>query len=297
MALLAGFAEVEITPPLGTHKIGWLKEIVGAEVLSPLYARVAVFKTGTDSVAFVQLDTLFVAWPEVAAIRQGVKRAYGYLGVNVMVSATHNHAGPAVTHAGDVAKDERYAETLVARVIEAFGRALACLDPVEIGWGRCFEWRVAHNRRVVMRDGSVRTHGTFDDLDALYLEGPIDPEVAVLGVRDLEGNLQGAVVNFGCHPTHHGGDTAFDAGFPGVLASTLAHLGPAASLAIDNRGGRLYERPHVNIKILRACKDEVDLVPARSQKGHHATGGLLSFRALTIRIFSRCICPLRIISR
>jgi hypothetical protein len=240
MTLQAGFAEIEITPPLGTRKIGWLKEIVSTEVLSPLYARVAVFRTEAESVAFVQLDTLFVAWPEVSAIRRGVEQAYGYPGGHVMVSATHNHAGPAVTHAGDVAKDEGYTEMLVARVIEAFGQALACLEPVEIGSGRCFEWRVAHNRRVVMRDGCARTHGTFDDPDALCLEGPIDPEVAVIGVRSFSGDLRAALVNFSCHPTHHGGDTAIDAGFPGVLARRLRALGCPVTLYLNGASGNLH---------------------------------------------------------
>jgi hypothetical protein len=126
-----------------------------------------------------------------------------------------------VAAAGDVAKDEGYATTLVERVIGAFGQALARLEPAEVGIGRCFEWRVAHNRWVVMRDGTARTHGTFDDPDALCLEGPIDPEMAVLAVRSLSGDMRGALVNYACHPTHHGGDTAIDAGFPGALARRL----------------------------------------------------------------------------
>ena len=138
MALWAGFAEIEITPSLGTRKIGWLKEIVSTDVLSPLYARAATFRTEAESIAFVQLDTLFIAWPEVVAIREGVERAYGLPGAHVMVSATHNHAGPAVTHAGDVAKDEEYAAMLISRVIEGFGQVLARLEPAEIGVGRCF---------------------------------------------------------------------------------------------------------------------------------------------------------------
>jgi len=40
MALKVGFAEVDITPPVGTHKIGWLKDIVSDTVLDPLSARV-----------------------------------------------------------------------------------------------------------------------------------------------------------------------------------------------------------------------------------------------------------------
>jgi len=240
MALQAGFAEIEITPPVGTHKIGWLRKIVSTEVLSPLYARVAVFRTAAESVAVVQLDTLFIAWPEVAAIREGVEHAYGFPGPHVMVSATHNHAGPAVTHAGDVAKDEGYAATLVARVIEAFGQALAHIGPVEIGLGHCFEWRVAHNRRVVTRDGCVRTHGSFDDPDALCLEGPIDPKVGVIAVRSVSGDLRGALVNFACHPTHHGGDTAIDAGYPGVLARRLRELGCPMTLFLNGASGNVH---------------------------------------------------------
>ena len=94
------------------------------------------------------------------------------------------------------------------------------MEDAEIGWGRCFEWNVAHNRRVVMRDGTVRTHGTFADRNALCFEGPIDPELAVIAVRSA-GKLRGLIVNFSCHPTHYGGDTILSAGFPGVLAQEM----------------------------------------------------------------------------
>jgi hypothetical protein len=125
-------------------------------------------------------------------------------------------------------------------VIEGFGLTLARLEPAEIGVGRCFEWRVAHNRRVVMRDGTVRTHGSFDDPDALCLEGPIDPEVAVIAVRSLSGDLRGVLVNYACHPTHHGGDTAIDAGYPGALARRLRELGCPTTLFLNGASGNLH---------------------------------------------------------
>jgi hypothetical protein len=240
MALQAGFAEIEITPPVGVHKIGWLRDIVSEEILSPLYARVAVFRAALASAAFVQLDTLFIAWPEVSAIRQGVERAHGFPGSNVMVTATHNHAGPAVTHAGEVPKDEAYAQYLVSQVIASFGDALAQARETEIGFGRCFEWGVSHNRRVVMRDGTARTHGTFDDPEALCLEGPIDPAVAVFAARTTAGELLGALVNFACHPTHHGGDGAIDAGYPGVLAQRLRDLGCPVTLFLNGASGNVH---------------------------------------------------------
>jgi hypothetical protein len=225
---------------LGTHKIGWLKVIVSDRVLDPLYARVAVFRTANEQIAIVQLDTLFIAWPQVRAIRQGVAAAYGFPPANVMVAATHNHAGPAVAHAGDVPQDVAYARELVHRVIAVFGKALDGLREAQIGCGSCFEWEVAHNRRVVMRDGTVRTHGTFEDPDALYLEGPIDPEVAVIAARDRSGQLLGALVNFACHPTHHGGNGALSAGYPGVLANELRARGCPVALYLNGASGNLH---------------------------------------------------------
>ncbi len=238
--LEAGFAEIEITPPIGTRKIGWLKEIITDAVLSPLCARVAILRSGEGQVALVQLDTLFIAWPEVAAIRKTVGERWGFPGDHILVAATHNHAGPAVVHAGDVPQDEDYAAYLVSRVVTAFERALKDLQPAEIGFGHTYEWAVAHNRRVVMRDGTARTHGTFDDLDALYLEGPIDPEVGVVGVRDLQGAWLGALVNFACHPTHHGGDTVIDAGYPGVLARAMRDWGCPITLFLNGPSGNLH---------------------------------------------------------
>lgn len=236
----AGFAEVEITPPLGTHKIGWLRDIVGDEILDPLFARVAVLESAGERIAFAQLDTLSVRWTQANDIRQRLAREYGFPPAGVMVSATHNHAGPAVANCGAVPRDDAYVEELTRRVILAFGQALEDLQPAEVGFGTAFEFRVAHNRRVVMRDGSVRTHGTFSDPGALCLEGAIDPEVSVLAARAANGRLLGALVNYACHPTHHGGDTAFSAGYPGVLAREMKERGCPVTLFLNGAAGNMH---------------------------------------------------------
>ena len=236
----AGFAETDITPPVGTLKIGWKKIIVSEDVLDPIFARAAVFENGPARVGFIQLDTLSVRWTQASQIRAEIERRFGFPGSNVMVSATHNHAGPAVANAGDVPRDERCVKLLVERSVQAFGDALGRMTEAQVGFGSCFEFRVSHNRRVVMRDGTVRTHGTFSDPMALYIEGPIDPEVCVLAARDLEGELLGAMVNFACHPTHHGPDSFISAGFPGVLAREMKDAGCPVTLYLNGASGNLH---------------------------------------------------------
>jgi len=235
----AGFSEVDITPPIGTRKIGWLEEIVAESVLDPLFARAAVIESGQERIAFIQLDTLSVRWTQVADIRRRVERGHGFPGSRIMVAATHNHAGPAVAKTGDVPRDEAYIETMVGKVVAMFGDALANMEDVEIGIASVSEGKLSHNRRTVMRDGLVRTHGSFDDPNALFIEGPIDPEVAVLAARTHSGQLLGALVNFACHPTDHGGDTLISAGFPGVLAREMKARGCPVTLFLNGASGNI----------------------------------------------------------
>jgi len=239
MSLRAGFAEIDITPPLGTHKIGWLVDIVSGSVLDPLFARAAVLEAGGAPVAFVQLDTLSIRWTQVAEIRRRCAEKCGFPGSHIMVAATHNHAGPAVANAGEVRRDDAYAQTLVDQVVSVVERALERMTPAEIGLASTFEFDVAHNRRVIMRDGTVRTHGLFSDPSALCMEGPIDPEVAVLAARGEHGRILGAVVNFACHPTHHGPEPAFSAGFPGVLAGEMKARGCPVTLYLNGACGNI----------------------------------------------------------
>ena len=240
MGLRAGFAEIDITPPVGTRKIGWLRDIVADTILDPLCARVAIMESAGESIAFVQLDTLSIRWTQTNAIRQKVAAAFGYPGHHVMVAATHNHAGPAVAHCGEVRRDDGYLEELERRVVAAFEQARDAMQEAEIGLGSCFEFHVAHNRRVVMRDGTVRTHGSFAAPNALYLEGPIDPEVAVLAARAKDGRMLGSVVNFTCHPTHHGGGTALSAGYPGVIARTMKDRSDGITLFLNGAAGNMH---------------------------------------------------------
>jgi hypothetical protein len=75
----------------------------------------------------------------------------------------------------------------------------------------------------------------------LFVEGPIDPEVAVLGVRrKAGGTLMGCLMNFACHLAHHGGGTAFSAGFPGVIARALKSDGCPVTLYLNGASGNVH---------------------------------------------------------
>ncbi|HWB52730.1 MAG TPA: hypothetical protein VG722_00990 [Tepidisphaeraceae bacterium] len=233
------FAEIDISPPAGSRKIGWIKLIIGEKILDPLFGRAAIFENGSERAAFIQLDTLSVREDLVRQIREAIEKAHGFPGQKIMISATHNHAGPGVSDVGEVMHDDAYCDMLVGKLVILFGQAIENMQEAEIGFGRALNFNLAKNRRVVMRNGTVKTHGTFADPDALFIEGPIDPEVNVLAVR-AGGKLLGAMVNYSCHPTHLGGDPVFTAGWPGVMARLMKQRGCPVPMFLNGAEGQTH---------------------------------------------------------
>jgi hypothetical protein len=294
MPLRAGFAETDITPLVGTHKIGWIMDIVIEEIADPLFARIAVIESGRDRVAFIQLDTLCIRWTQTDDIRRRVQDRYGFPGANIMVSATHNHAGPAVTHCGDVRRDDAYVETMVSKIVECFGRALDNMQQAEIGFASVPEWNISHNRRVVMRDGTVSTHGPFRCPEALYVEGPVDPEVAVLAARGRDGELLGAIVNFACDPTDHGGDTVASGGFPAALAREMRERGCPVTLFLNGAAGNIcsgdpYRR--IDLSLEQMGQALADDASRALREMPFADGLTLGARSRTIQLPYREVTP------
>jgi neutral ceramidase len=238
-ALKAGFTQVDISPPAGTRKIGWNNRNFGQTVLDPLFAKAAVFEAGGVRVAFASLDLLFVHRAEVAEIRRQVQEKTGIPGDAILIGATHNHAGPAI-EADLYPRDDAYTAAMIEKTVAALVRAWESRQEAEIGWASVPEWRVAYNRRVIYRDGIVKCHGSFKDPNALSFEGPVDPEVAVLAARSKDGSLLGSIVNFACHPCHHGGDQVFSAGYPGQLGKAMKEKGCPVTLFLQGAAGNLH---------------------------------------------------------
>ncbi len=235
----AGFSQVDITPPVGTGKIGWLEDLRCGVVLDPIFVRIAVFDDGNDRIAFVQLDTLSVRWSHVNEIRTRIAGKYGFPGENIMVSASHNHAGPAVADVHPVKRDDEYTERVTSDCVSAFGAALAGMQDAELGFASTFNFEVAHNRRSRMRDGTVKTQTPSSDPMFLCLEGPMDPEVGVLIARDKSGTPLGCIVNYACHPTHHGAGDDMSAGFPGLVCRRMKESGVPVTIYLNGAYGNV----------------------------------------------------------
>ncbi len=264
-SLLAGFAQVDITPPAGTHLAGNIDSHRPARLVwEPLFARAMVVECSGRRVCVLTLDVTLLAEPCTRRIRDAAAERFGLAPEAVMVHATQTHSAPAL---GRVMLDPdfpledpefewvtgaeaSYTELATARAIEAIGLACEALEPAAVGAGRCIEGRLAFNRRAVMRNGLVsmpgRTWaGPLGPTEIAYIEGPIDPEVGVLCFRRPSLQLAGIAASYACHPVHVFPRPVVSPDWPGALCNALRarHGEGCVPIAINGACGNINPWP------------------------------------------------------
>ena len=225
-ALRAGAALVPITPPPGTHLSGsGMGEHRPAQsVLDPLYAKALVLESGGRRVCIVTLDVTIITGDYTAKIRAAVSAQADVPIEAIMVHAIQTHSAPSVGYfmldpdfplettpeteylrGAERSYGEFAAEAAVRAAVEAAGN----LQPVRVGVGRGILGGLAFNRRGVRRDGTItmpkplgRAVQPLGITDLCYLEGPIDPEVGVLCLQDMDMQPLAFLLHYTCHPVN-----------------------------------------------------------------------------------------------
>lgn len=216
----AGLARIDITPPVGTPLTGYIaRDNISTGVHDPLYAKALVLADGAARVALLTCDVLGLRYDFVTSVRSAIQAATGIPADHILIACSHTHAGPAsifLQDCGDV--DEVYLATLRTRLIEVSGAALADLAPARFGVANGQVTAGVHNRR---RPGAV-----------------IDPALDVLAIRNGEGTLRGAVLNYACHPTCLTGENRlFSAEYCGYATAQIEQATGAVALFVTGAIG------------------------------------------------------------
>jgi neutral ceramidase len=231
--LRAAYEEADITPPLGGSMPGYFKDRQATGVLDPLKAKVLFLGQGDESVALVACDLIGMGAPLVARIREQVRKVAKAPPRHVWVHCTHTHTGGMLPrndgftsdaeeiypdfYQGKV--DEKWVGQLVEKTAEAVARAAEQAQEekkLTLHEGR--EKTVAHYRRYVMKDGSVRTNPGRGNPNVVRPAGEIDPRVHVVRFADR----RILAVAYGVHPDTVGG-TKYSADYPHHLTEVLRH--------------------------------------------------------------------------
>ena len=211
--LLAGAADVDITPPPGLPKAGYSRNAhTGAGFRSRLRARVVHLRSATGSLVIVQCDLLGGS----AVVHRLVARALAAVSdvpaAGVYVGATHTHGGPGHFLGTDFYNrfasnkpgfDAAWAQWLAARIAAGASRAVEERRPALLAWGTTEVWGLTRNRSLA---ANVRNDGLADrrtGRQRAYVA--VDPRLRLLRVdtRAADGGHEplAALVVFSVHGT------------------------------------------------------------------------------------------------
>lgn len=240
--LRVGRAKVVITPPIGSLMGSSYGVTVSTGVLSDVHAKAVVFESGGVKSAVVACDLISLHQPIVEKARAYIAQKTGLSPDNVILAATHCHAGPQTFPLFFETADpkaraigERYVEELPRLIAESVRLAEADLQAAKLFVGTGHEDSVSFNRRFLLRDGTVKTNPGHGNPNAIRPMGPIDPMVGVVYIESAKGEPLVTLVNFALHVAIMGGDK-FSADYPHILSEALGRVKGAGMLTVFLNG-------------------------------------------------------------
>ncbi len=231
--LLAGAAKTNITPPLGTSLAGYMRDRRAAHIHDDLFARSLVLDNGEARIAFVICDSLAIYKKEIDKAKHLINEHTGIPPEQVLIAATHSHTAPTVVSVFQSEPDKEYADWLVTRVVDSVRIAVNNLRPAKIGWGVGREDSVVFNRRFFMKPGTtppnpwgetdeaVKMNPGYENPNIVKPAGPIDPDLSILAVQDLDGDPIAILGNYTLHYVGGGKGDDVSADYFGVWAEMI----------------------------------------------------------------------------
>lgn len=228
MPLKAGYAAVDLEPPLGGSMPGYFNDRKATGLIDPIQAKCLVLADSAepgDAVALVSLDLVAIGRDECERIRKAVAAGGRVKPERVWIHATHTHTGPMVPRffTTDVKAlfpgfypgvvDPDFIDRLVQRTAKCISDAAGKAATTSLKIGQSQISGAAMYRRFELKDGKVLTNAPRNDPRVVGPAGEVDPAVTVLAMPEAKASI----VIYGIHPDIVGG-TRYSADYPATVA-------------------------------------------------------------------------------
>jgi neutral ceramidase len=234
----AGFAKAVITPPAGVRMSGYrLRRAPAAGTHDDLQVRCALLDDGRLPFALISLDLIGLEHGHAAAIKAGIAEVCGLQPEQVLLACSHTHSGPDTLNLHSSAEElERYCRELYRRAADCVARAMERLETTTVSLARCDVPGLAFNRRLLLRDGSVRLNLERIEESRIAERGPTDPGASML-LFAREKQIRGALTNFTLHATVLDQENLlFTRDWPGYLVDALQEALPGEPVVLFFNG-------------------------------------------------------------
>src|SRR5262249_38432177 len=201
----AGAARVVITPDMPTWMSGYSSRDKPAQgQVHDLSANALVLEDPTGRrCVLVTMDLVGIPRDLSVAVCEAIMKKHALPRESIMLAASHTHSGPVVGNnlrsmyfldTEQERRVEEYTQALQGKLVAVVGEALGKLAPARLEWGNGRATFAVNRRNNKEPDvPKLREQG--------QLKGPVDPDVPVLAVRDLDGHLRAVAFAYACHAT------------------------------------------------------------------------------------------------
>ena len=216
--LTAGFARIDITPPLGVFMSGYYEPRNAAGVLDPLFANALAVGDGDTSAVVLCLDVIGIGQSILDVMREKIAASCGLDTENVFISCSHTHTGPEI--GGKLFdRDEEYNARLTYLMAQAAMLALDDRRPAVLHAASGQAPNISFIRRFVMRDASIRTNPGRHNPEIDHPIGEPDESLGLIRII-REDAPEIVLTNFAVHPDVIGGNK-LSADYIGFVRRTL----------------------------------------------------------------------------
>jgi len=201
--------------------------------------------------AIVSADVCRLAEPLTSAVRNAVAAEVGIPAERIIVAAKHIHSGPVTTGDGEVEAEyvttgvgeveAEYARTLESKLVQVVKDAAGKKKPVRVGCASGKEDTISEYRRLLARDGHVVMNWEpYQPEDIVGPLGEVDPEVGVLKLVDLSGQVVCLLFNHAGHPNVLSGDNyLISAEYPGFAERLLEEEFGGTAMFVNGAQGTM----------------------------------------------------------
>ncbi len=211
--LLAGYAEVVITPPLGLRIPGYFSLRPAEGIINDLKARAIAFQIGEKKAIFILCDALNIITRGYEQLRDKIAERCQMDPDAVIIACNHSHTATLIYATGEANKEygekteleEIYARRQHQLLTDLAQFAFEDLHPVTAMKKAKGEAKdVGFLRRYRMKDGTCATNPLKRLDEILHREGTPDESLQMIRVL-REGAKEIVLLNFGTHADTVGG--------------------------------------------------------------------------------------------
>jgi hypothetical protein len=201
---MAGVARVDTTPSVPVRMAGYGSRTSPSEgVAHPLCAKAIALADAQDhKIALITCDIIGFRRSFTNRVADRVKARYGLPRENLVLLASHNHAGPALVDPAGDADSSRppragfennvaYTRELEDKLVAVIGESMAKMEPVSLSYG-IGRAHFALNRREPTAKGIKLGKNPT---------GPTDESVPILRVSKSDGKPMAIIFGYACHNT------------------------------------------------------------------------------------------------